>query len=938
MAEVYYNENPTVSDLVLFNLETKDVDGNLIDPYSVNIITIYFIERGYATENINAYESDIEEQIQYFSEAIPIEVFGNADVLAWLSTDTSDSFIEKLTTDDDGNVLTGTFRLEWQPKLAREGNYVLCYSWRDILGGNLTYSSMQFSLSSDTTKNTSIPTHRTVSNKYQTLLERYLPSTFSMYLSSSDLTPDVLSRFNQAVADGFTILEDLVNQISDLQDANAVSEVFLPYLAKFFGARLYGQDTTLWRRQIKTAVSLYKKKGTISGLREALTNADIVLNSVTKLWQVVSKSTWQEAFTGGSSWVLEKLAVLPVESFNYKLYLNDVSVPLGYVSFVNSSGKTTMTWLSTPLEDDDVVRVIYKVSEPDDQSLEDYIRDLPLADQRIDTTYPKKNWNVKLIAEDDPMFDAIIPTKYPFTEPVVFGKIRTEFPYGENIYNMETYNASVRDSTDPCDIDKNFLDVCSYCQSSSYNIDLDIEDLSSERLEEVDDILSEFMPFHAVSNLISYSSTKSEFIPSPEESIELLLSYQQNDNVIATQMNFNRLIEEGSSDLLELKRDMLANTSVTYTSGTGKNEAVSIFSPGFYFDRIIDVDSNLLEILSGTYAGEYTLTNPSKYSMDLVEPISFPLDTSGFPFRISNIIYEDIVSIYRTDNIRFYDSSIEFVAYGTDVGYKIVILSGIYAGTYTITSVNTDNSVTLSGLSGSISASGLNYEIRTASSVLRYTGTGGRISTQQIGEVVCSSTAESVKVSPGDYVEYSGNQYKVLTVENDTSPILYIENYTGGNVVGVASISVYRRRIEGIGYLSVRGMQITGPIPYVDGTLEDNTFIDNYLILYQDKYYKITSIVGSTMTLSGTPVELGLTGVPISYEIVHFEKIPVTTQDGHYFEFLDRRGNDSIEIITETITPMTMGMSEAILNSQPVNNIGLAEKILLEIEYRKEKE
>jgi hypothetical protein len=47
MPEVYYTNDPTVSDIVVFNLVTTDTSDNPIDPYKINEIIIYFIEKGY---------------------------------------------------------------------------------------------------------------------------------------------------------------------------------------------------------------------------------------------------------------------------------------------------------------------------------------------------------------------------------------------------------------------------------------------------------------------------------------------------------------------------------------------------------------------------------------------------------------------------------------------------------------------------------------------------------------------------------------------------------------------------------------------------------------------------------------------------------------------------------------------------------------------------
>ncbi len=254
-------------------------------------------------------------------------IFGSSELPAWIVTDTSDSFITKEDFDDEGDPQTGVFKLEWTPELAREGDYLLCYSWTPIAAGDSLYNNIQFYLAGDTKQTTSIPTHFTVPDKYETLLERYLPEMFKLTLSDSDLTPTILDNLNKAIAKGFTSLEDLANQIPDLMDANAVSDALLPYLANLFGLRLKSTDVTLWRKQIKRAVPLYKKKGTLNGLKEALESADINFIKWTRLWQVVSKSTWQEASevteaqenpSTQVTFTLNKLAILPVEEDNLK--------------------------------------------------------------------------------------------------------------------------------------------------------------------------------------------------------------------------------------------------------------------------------------------------------------------------------------------------------------------------------------------------------------------------------------------------------------------------------------------------------------------------------------------------------------------------------------------------------------------------------------------
>jgi hypothetical protein len=178
-----------------------------------------------------------------------------------------------------------------------------------------------------------------------------------------------------------------------------------------------------------------------------------------------------------------------------------------------------MSWISTILNivEGDIIRVLYQyapVPNPTEQSLDEYIRTLPLIDTRDERLqeYPRKNWNVRGITDDDVLYDIIVTSKHPFHDFLVFGKVRTEFPYSENIYNMEEYNGSIRNSKVPCDIDKNFMDSCALCMSSSFVIDVEVENLSDDRIAEFYEVFKESAPFHAVLNTVNFQGGWNEFV------------------------------------------------------------------------------------------------------------------------------------------------------------------------------------------------------------------------------------------------------------------------------------------------------------------------------------------------------------------------------------------------------------------------------------------
>jgi P2-related tail formation protein len=713
------DESPTIADIVSIELLTPGSDECFTsNPYKVDKVTIYSLGRNHFSGTPFIFEENhldpkvlakyekakaaacvgtptegqlkeverlkselnftVHKNPNYYSELVPVKVLGDESNPAWLSTDTDNAFIENVPLDADGNNQFGNFKYNWNPVQSREGDYIVCWTWTPNAAGDSISSFLKFNLEGSTVLTTSIPTHFTNPEKYTTLLERYLPEVYKSKLSEADVTPDTLDKFHKAIAKGFTFVEDMANQSVDLLDANSTHESLLNLLSNMFNLRLKSDDPTLWRRQIKTAVPLFKRKGTSGSLKESFLQADMELKKVTKLWQITSPYTWQESFkidtivnkssgtvviqavenlagggpsgsspthyiaitttdgtvitatatknggvttttnTNSPTWAivdgsnsstaanlatclnanskltatanneavtitqvsagvagdttivltdpgevgmsktdfsgglakfaLEKVALGSSDTDNNILYRRPKGasaytelVLADHVDFSTSEGVTTMTWKSSSsitLAEGDFVKIVYEVVNvpgASEQTVEDYIRSLPLADQRDETLqdYPLKNWNVKLVEEDDALFDVLIPNRHPFHDPVLYGKIRTEFPYSENIYNMEEYNGSLRDSTDPCHLDKYFVDKCQYCQSSKFNLDLEIKDLSTDRIDEAESIIEEYTPFHSVLHQMNVSGGFNEFVLSPIENLEGTVKYSITENILS---------------------------------------------------------------------------------------------------------------------------------------------------------------------------------------------------------------------------------------------------------------------------------------------------------------------------------------------------------------------------------------------------------------------
>lgn len=983
MGLVRYDDAPKTSDTVLLEVITTDTAGDDDTAYKVNSVTVYYLDRGIANSSEYTEFNDGEVDVK-FSNAVPVKTYGTDGEPAWLSTDTSEATITNVEEDDDGNTLDGVFRAEWNPEFCREGDYFVCYTWTPIIGGSTMSAYIQFFLNADTRATAVLPQHATVDGKYDMLTERYMPSMFKEYISVQDVTPDVLQRLNSAVGGGFTDMENKANQILGLQDANALHEALLPYLSNFFNWKLKTNDPSLWRRQIKRAVPLYKQKGTIAGLREALAQAAITLNGITKYWQVVSKSTWQEAFRveedNQTSFTLAKvpltydaanfaLSLMPADSNTYTTLDNND------VSFTVVDGVAYMDWIGDfELAKDDILKVLYKVAAVADQSVENYIRSLSLADNRSEAVmrdknicYPKKNWNVRLIADDDEMLPVICPTRHPYHPAVVFGKVRTEFPYSENIYNMEEYNGSKRDSTDPCDIDRDFLDSCPCCMSSKISLDVELQNLSNDRMVECQEVLREFLPFHAVVHSINFDGAVEEFVLQPVEEIQTYIVNDYTENFINGQMAFNRSIQPWTDNL---KREMLATADnlVTDTDGEGYNIAYCLYYPVEAFDNYtmgLNTSSSRLEILSGLNTGSYEMTNPSGHLLDFDDPsiVQYPFDKTQFPFRLSNEVYDGGGDITQDNLFAFSDVNVNFSKYnmllGKDSGtpWHIEVTAGPYAGTYDIYDIGFDGSLTITGWAGS-GATTLAYDLLDDNGDEQDSGTTGKLVVTSRGRFeTTDNLVQEYLIQPNFYLSYGGEQYKITSFLADDE--CYLDGYDGGTVVGATNVKIYKRIVDnGVGYVAPRGMTLTTTANYYDDLpvsdeLEDNQHMENFLILLGTDYYQIASWSDTAngdgryeIILKGSPLlewsTDGTTGV--TYSIIQFLKTSPVTITKTYptvvtttLDRVDRRGNEVITSTTETGGEMTASLAAALLNAansgQQVDLVSQGENISIQIEY-----
>lgn len=962
MSIVRYDNDPLISDTVLIEIDTTDADGTAFNPYRVDTVTIYFLERNYADGSIREF-TEADGQTTTYTSAYPVKTYGSADAPAWDSTAAADSELVRVDVDTDGNPLLGHFRLLWEPGLAREGDYFVCWTWTPLLAGTGLANYLRFYLAGDTRLTTTIPSHQTPPGKYEHLLDLYLPSMYKTLLATRDRTRDVLGRTNAAAAKGFSALEGLANQIVDLNDANVVHESMLPYLSNLFGMSLRGSSPALWRRQIKRAVPLYKRKGTLAGLTEAMTQANITVNAVTQYWQVASAATHSDGFRaedGQTTFVLEKVPADPLDLTHFSVKVRFSGDP-DYtdfsdadVTFDTADGITTMTWLGTPLAAGDYLLVHYRFATVDDDDAETYLQSLPLMDLRDETEvcYPRKNWNVHLIAESDPMFSVLCADRHPFHDPVVFGKVRTEFPYSENIYNMEEYNGSTRNSTAPCDIDLEFVDPCTHCLSSNISLDVEVSPLTDDRITEVVGVCKDYLPFHAVVHSINYSGGVNEYLLPPVESVDTYITADVEETVVGGNILFNRSIQP---NVQNLRRDVLATATVAASgTGTGKNTNVCLYFPERHLeiDSIgLDPDNNVLHILSGLNAGQYQIENPAGSLADIVGGVP-SVGPEPFPFHLSNVLYAGGGDVYQDDLVEFDDPAQPLTPYNVVSAqegspWKVVVSGGPHAGTYNVARVN-NGRLAVTGWVGTSAVTGLTYDLRTAANATVVSGTTGRVAVTRRGRLeISGNLPDQYGVRPGDYLFYDDAYYQIT--ETSGTHIAYLSGYAGGTSVGVPSLAVHRRLINaGVGYAGYRGFSLHTTVNHysvlgVNQDVEDGNAIRNYLVLIGTNYYSIKTwedTVGGDgkykIELEGTPMpEWTTTGTAgVSYSLVRFAPNPVTV-GGATFQVIDRRCPEAVTMQTETVASMSMAgpVLNAAQRGQPLELAGQQEAISIEIEW-----
>ena len=224
MKYVKYTESPKLDDIIGFTLETYGDNGILNNPYTVEQITIYYIEKNARKDDrvieTQEYNPDLEQAHTILHDIVqndPSDVninklkslktkmietakasshpFSNAKIvmstISPIWTRDLKSKISNIKNEQD-KPINGKFLFLWKPEGMREGTYLIRWDWKNSKDGKLQSSQKLFTLYPTDEKINSIYRKFVPREKYNFLFDKYVPPMYLVQTTPADITPKVL--------------------------------------------------------------------------------------------------------------------------------------------------------------------------------------------------------------------------------------------------------------------------------------------------------------------------------------------------------------------------------------------------------------------------------------------------------------------------------------------------------------------------------------------------------------------------------------------------------------------------------------------------------------------------------------------------------------------------------------------------------------------------
>jgi hypothetical protein len=118
---------------------------------------------------------------------------------------------------------------------------------------------------------------------------------------------------------------------------------------------------------------------------------------------------------------------------------------------------------------------------------------------------------------------------------------------------------------------------------------------------------------------------------------------------------------------------------------------------------------------------------------------------------------------------------------------------------------------------------------------------------------------------------------------------------------------------------------------------------ENFLVLFDQKYYSISEIDGARLTLDGPMGNYTLDGQDINFLVYKFSKLGLSVSERHIpsvpanvFEMVDRSGKGTIKVVQDNALAGTVSMLNSANSGEKIDMVGQKEDIEFQIEYREE--
>ena len=173
-------------------------------------------------------------------------------------------------------------------------------------------------------------------------------NTFNDFMDAGTYIVDQTSKgphrkFLEAIGYSMTDIMDQVDNLGLIYDIENVPDNFLEYTAQLIGWKLFGHSTDKWRQQLRNAVEVYKRKGTLDSIQYVVNS--LIKNSVfdvsgnvQELWESYipflcwyALATESPHFSKMTSWTQAKANRAGVYTFSPSSLVDNIKLTVDYI-------------------------------------------------------------------------------------------------------------------------------------------------------------------------------------------------------------------------------------------------------------------------------------------------------------------------------------------------------------------------------------------------------------------------------------------------------------------------------------------------------------------------------------------------------------------------------------------------------------------------------